>query len=686
VLLLLGAWLWGCATTPRVNGPRIRSFDIEGAEQISASELKDIIVTDGRYDPNTWQADLRRLQRYYQAQGFYNARIVEQSVSASRRQTVRIRVVVEEGKPTRVAHLEISGLGALSPEHQKTVSEGLPLVPGDVFKEAAWDELKDTVALRLRELGYAQALTEGQAVVDVRQDQATLNLRAQTGLRYKFGPMFIATDPRAKVERRRIVEQAEGAVEAGEWYSESRMREAQDRIQSMGVFAAVKVSKGRPDDERGVIPVVVDVREAPFHSVRAGGGFGLEPTRNEIRLLGEYTNRNFFGDLRRLTLSAKLGWAFLPNIYDALFTPSATGRKSGPLAQTRLEFEQPHFVFRYVKFQSAAELERGLEPAYTFFSARFRAGLVWQPFPSLSVIPSYNLEYYGLPEGSPQSVRFLPLGCSSCLLSFLEQRVVWDRRDNPLEPKTGYYAAFAVQEGGGPLASFGYLRMFPDLRGYVTPGDGRLTLAAKVRFGTLIPFWNRGQTSGAPTSPVVARFYSGGADMRGFNSRRLSPMLIVPQTRFYRNGDLDPRADGSVQGEALPIGGNGLFEGSLEARWRAGDKLILALFLDTGFVSENSLSIDAFKQMQYAVGFGIRYPTIVGPIRVDLAYRLNVGPVLPTSPSGPGPYVVYKADGTPVRMDFQGARGCFVGGFSNEGRAGYPEGPCAFHIFIGEAF
>jgi translocation and assembly module TamA len=670
-----------CATTGG-TGPKIRSFDIEGANQVSANEIQDSIVTSDRFDPNTWQADLRRIERFYQSRGYYNAKVVEQSISTGRRNTVRIKLKVDEGKPTTVSHLEISGMGPLPKEHQDTVISDLPLKPGKVFKEDDWSELKETIAFRLRELGYAQAFADGQAIVDIRKDEARLSVRTVPGSRYKFGPMFIATDPRAQVERKRIVEQAEGSVEAGEWYSDSAMKEAQDRIQSMGVFAAVKVSKGPPDDERGVIPVVVDVREAPFHSVRAGGGFGLDPTRNELRVLGEYTHRNFFGDLRRLTLDGKLGWAFLPNIYDALFNVEAQGRKNGPLASIRLEFEQPHFVFRYVRFVSSIEFERGIEPAYTFYSGRFRAGFIWQPRPRLSLVPTYNAEFYELPEGSPQAVRVLPLGCSSCFLQYLEQRIEWDQRDNPLEPKKGYYAGFAIQEGGGPFATYGYLRMFPDLRGYLTPGDGRLTLAAKVRVGTLIPLWTRGQAPGTPpTSPVVNRFYSGGADMRGFNSRRLSPMVIVPQQRFYVNGELQPNAEGVVEGEALPVGGNGLFEGSLEARYRVGDKLVLALFLDTGFVTEGSLRLDGFKQMQYAVGAGIRYPTVIGPIRVDLAYRLNIGPPLPTQQD-----IVYKADGTPVPMTFEGTRGCFVGGFSNAGRAGYPEGPCAFHIFIGEAF
>ena len=42
--------------------------------------------------------------------------------------------------------------------------------------------------------------------------------------------------------------------------------------------------------------------------------------------------------------------------------------------------------------------------------------------------------------------------------------------------------------------------------------------------------------------------------------------------------------------------------------------------IDPGYVTRNML---------FAVGLGARYLTPVGPIRVDLAYRLPIGPPLP---------------------------------------------------------
>ena len=103
--------------------------------------------------------------------------------------------------------------------------------------------------------------------------------------------------------------------------------------------------------------------------------------------------------------------------------------------------------------------------------------------------------------------------------------------------------------------------MLPDARAYLSFGDDdALTLSARLRVGELWP------TSGRPEdSAVVTRFYAGGSvSMRGFADRRLSPLLLAP-------------APGNQNLEiTVPIGGNGLIDGSVEARYSLTAALRLA--------------------------------------------------------------------------------------------------------------
>jgi len=687
--LLLLAFACACATgKPRPDALEVKDLKIEGTDQVSEGDIKAKILTTDTpwwepiwpfdkgpawFDPNAWQADLRRIERFYQAEGYYQAQVVSDAVKPEGQEEVSLVAQVREGEPTRISTVELRGLEQLPEEHQRRVKTELPLTPGEVFREENWEGVKELLQGRLRELGYAEAEVGGEVQVDVETHQAQVDLQVTPGPRYKFGNIFVATDSSPQVAPKRIIEQAQGAVRKGEWYSETALAEAQARVFAMGVFGAVKVNRGAPDREAAMVPVVVDVREAPLRSIRLGGGLGVDAARQEGRLLAEWTNRNIFGGLRRLTVKGRVGYAFLPSLYGV--SRGEEGAKSDVIFDATTEFEQPRFLLRDLRLQASISGEKGLEQAYSFIGGRLRSGVIWQPHPDLSVFPAYNLEVYQLTGevgANEQGIPPITLGClgqtsaagkpCTIRLSYLETTVQWDRRDDKLEPRNGYFAALSVQAGGGPLfGDFTYIRLLPDLRYYQSFGvDQRLTLAGKLRLGTLVPFTNK-QTH-LKQSSIVNRFFSGGgSSMRGFNSQRLSPQVAVDVTR--------PEAG------TVPVGGNSLWESSLEARYRLTESLAVATFLDSGFVGSGSLSlrrVNPFDSgLYHAVGLGLRYLTVVGPVRVDIARRLNIGPPLPVDSDG----YTYPDSGS-----------CFGLGKTKTPYAGAPEGLCTFQLSIGEAF
>jgi outer membrane protein assembly factor BamA len=671
----------GCAHQEAPPGPVVRKLTLQGTKKVSSSTLEDGIATSATgwwwpfarkqyFDPFTWQSDLHRIERIYQAHGYYQAEVVSSQVKQLKN-GVALSAKIDEGSPTLIGSLEIQGLEALEPKQRQRLSAGIGLGKDKVFLEDAWQAAKDSIRQKARDLGYPTVSVEGRALVDVDSRRASLLLLVRLGRRYRFGNIEVESGPGSRIPSAFVWEQVRLAISEDELFSDSALEEAQRRVVGMGVFALARVTTGEPDPSTDRIPIVVQVRDAPLHTLRAGAGVEIDQIRNEARLLLEWSNLDFLGGMRRFKARAELGWAFIPNAYAVFRNQVASGPRNGPIAHLGLELEQPRFLSRpSLRERTSLDIERSLEQSYDALGARLATGVVWQPWSTLSVYGSYNIQGYYLngPPISSASAAPLTLGCTnqglSCfiLLSYLEQIITWDKRDMPLEAHNGFFASLSLQEGGLG-GDFKYLRVLPDLRGYVSIGHSRpLTFSARLRMGELITFGGE--------SAVVTRFFAGGGvSMRGFSDRRLSPLLLAPAP---------PSPGAPPITLSLPIGGNGMLEGSFEIRQQVSSNVILAVFADFGQVTQGLLRPADLSTLLWAVGLGIRYRTAIGPIRVDIARRLQIG----------HPPPLFAIDGTTgaiTQVPYSVNDDCF--GIGGSGRATpVTDSLCVFHIAIGEAF
>ncbi len=678
------ASLLGCASQQKKDSPVVKDVHISGNDEISSREIEKKILTNETgwwpfarkqyFDPVAWQADLRRIERLYVANGFYQAEVVKDEVRHDSQDSVAVEVQVREGKPTHVGKVDFQGLEALPAADREAALKNLPLAPGAVFREEDWAATKRLLADRLRNRGYAKAAAEGRALVDVETQLANLTLIVAPGRRYVFGAIEVDTVPEARVPPHVVWEQVRLAIAEGASFSDSLIEEAQRRVFGMGVFATIKVMAGEADEASGRIAVRVVVREGSFRTLRLGVGARADAIRNEVRLVGDWTNRDFLGGLRKLMVHAELGWAFIPSIYAVVTDEVSSAPRSGPIARLRFDFEQPRFVGRpSLRWRNSLEIDRTLEQTYDGILNRFMTGVGWQARSTLTIFPSYRLEADYL-DGAPinsAATAPLTLGCETtsthCFvwLSYLDGLITWDRRDRLFDPRNGTYVSLDLQGGGGPLGGdFDYVRVLPDLRGYHSFGDhDALTLSARLRWGELRPW------SGNPDdSAVVTRFYAGGSiSMRGFADHRLSPLLLVPPPPGAPDAKI-----------TVPIGGNGLIDASFEARYSLTATLRLAAFVDLGQVTHGPISPGDMVHVLWAVGLGIRLLTPIGPLRVDLARRLPFG-TLPTL------YALDAAGVAVVPVPYVANDSCF-GLFGNNPVTPVTDSMCALHIAIGEAF
>ncbi len=651
-LVALGAagCVRGVGTPPE---PDVANLELRGVTAVDRGELESKLATQAplrrqglagvlvkdrqRFDPDALAVDKRRVEAFYRERGYYGARVTVETREAAPG-LVDVVIKVEEGSPVRVTSVSIQGL---EEAHDAKAAIGtVPLRVGEVFTDSAYDATRDAILAALHSKGWPFADVAHSARVDPDALTAEASYVATTGRRYRFGNVNVSGS--ASIPHALVRDQVGVAIRPGEWWDDSRLAQAQSRVFGLGAFAGVRVVRGAVNEQAGTMNVVVNLREAPFQTLRAGPGLGFEATRWDSHLLFGWQHRNFRGGLRRLSTDVRAGYAWLPS-------PFKTTRQ-GPVALLGTELQQPGAITRYVDASARIELERGVEQAFDFYSERLRLGLPLRIVSRLTLTPSYNIEVYQL---SNYGLSFVPgqlpgtgprlENCrgSVCLLSYLEQRVAWDGRDDPVSTRRGLYGALSVQEGF-MVGSYGYryLRFLPEVRAFypVRPG---MVLAARARIGALVPVGETGEP------PLIARFTAGGPlSMRGYYTRRLSKMVLRG-------------------GEWVPVGGNGLADGSIELRFDIAGALGGALFLDGGSVADASSVPSAWQtaldptRLQWAAGVGLRYETPFGPFRLDVASRL------PTGRGGVFPPVPYTfwPDGTP-----------------------HSEPIVAVHIALGEAF
>jgi outer membrane protein assembly factor BamA len=170
-----------------------------------------------------------------------------------------------------------------------------------------------------------------------------------------------------------------------------------------------------------------------------------------------------------------------------------------------------------------------------------------------------------------------------------------------------------------------------------------------------------GVSGGDPVLQPSKRMYAGGSQsVRGFGENELGPRVLTidPQlirgardttidhqkhTLYSCGGPSDivteavlrscfaQRRDSIADKEFIerPLGGTTLALGSVELRVPVWGPVLVAAFVDGAILGEKSLSEIGNGTGAITPGFGVRYLSPVGPVRVDLGIRPKLTEVLP---------------------------------------------------------
>jgi outer membrane translocation and assembly module TamA len=174
--------------------------------------------------------------------------------------------------------------------------------------------------------------------------------------------------------------------------------------------------------------------------------------------------------------------------------------------------------------------------------------------------------------------------------------VTWtrDTTRERLFPRRGFRTRLAVEWTPPGIGSATHFVRADAGASVHTPLGDEIVLATRLRTGVAAP------AHGAESLIPNKRFFAGGStSMRGFKRRQLGPL------------DDQQRA----------LGGETLLEAAAEIRFPLVGRLKGAVFVDAGQVwSDRTMRP---KELEIAVGPGLIFLTVIGPVRTDLGVRLT---------------------------------------------------------------
>lgn len=606
-------------------GPRRRlvSIRILGSEYFTLPTIrermflqtKSLVLRYGRYSETFRSQDEKAIAALYQSNGFRDVKVTSTVDTNYKGKPNDIGVVfhINQGTQWRVSNLKIEGAVRLdlSPIRDQLYSEaGQPYTDVNVSSDRN----------RILEYYYDHGFQHAAFSYATAQgpDPATIDLTYQIvegPQEFVRGVIVSGLDRTLpSLVNKKIT------VKEGQPISMTRINNDGRRLNDLGIFANVTTAVQDPDGTEQYKYVLYDLDEAAKYSFHVG--FGLEvgqfgQTTNNLSEAGgakgiapivsfDVSRINFLG--RGQTVSLQTRYSTLEQRESLDYT---VPRFLGSLNRTVT------FTVLYDTTQDVQTFSSRREEASVQTSQRFnRASTLLLRF-SYSRVSTANVVIPAL---------VIPIFLQPVRIGMLSASYIQDHRDNPADAHRGFWNTLDAGVAGNFFGSQrNFLRVLARNATYTSLGRN-LVFARQTQIGEILPFNLPADTNPDDIIPLPERFFGGGSvSMRGFGDNQAGPRDIGTANELP--GPVTSTPTG------FPIGGNALFFNTFELRFPLfGPNISGVVFHDMGNIFTNfgdmslayhQSSIQNFNYSVQAPGFGVRYKTPLGPVRVDLAYALN---------------------------------------------------------------
>jgi len=582
-----------------------QSFSDERLAQLMATAGKSLLsllnVGSGHLVDSELQRDVENIRSFYALQGYGQAEVGPPQVVEQGRD-LRLEIPVVEGPRQQVTDLHFEGVEALDVNRLR---ESLPLHPGGPFHPFLLEQTQDALRQAYQDKGYADAQVSAGVTWNPDKTLADVTVRVLEGEQMVLDRVIVRGNQRTESE---VIERTLG-VKPGDPISQTRRLEIERDLYRLGIFSSVHVELSRAGPESAARDLIVRVEEGLPRRVSYSLGVeygSADATSFRPRGGISFLHNNLAG--KAYSLRTDLRASTLDQSFRVLFDQPYVGHYAVPLTYSVFFFNENKDDWDVVRWGGRVEAVKLFEDRRVALAYDYR-------HVETTVDPGFGL--------SDVDREDRPYEISSLIPSFL-----WDRRNDPVLATRGWSTLAQLQWAFPALSTEGdFLKLFVQQTQYVGL-DQFGVLAASLRAGGIEPFrhlpGNDPDLSDAlPNADVFIdeRFFAGGPTTHRAYSR--DDLGILGQTVIQRNTADGPKFPG--------VGGNGLLLLNLEYRFPIAGPFEGVVFYDAGNVWADWRNLD-FRELRQGAGTGFRWLSPIGPLRLDVAWKLDRQPYEDTTP------------------------------------------------------
>jgi outer membrane protein insertion porin family len=580
----------------------IREIKFEGNREFDDSKLKSTIETKqdwwlawltgaGVYKEDVFKNDILLITELYLNNGYINFKISDPKVEITPdKKALIVLVSMTEGDKFYSGQIDFRG-DLL--ESKEELAKRLKMKTGEVFSRGALRQEVFALTDLYADKGYA--FTNVNPLTSINSEKKTIDITFdfEKGEKVYIDRINITgnSKTRDKVLRRQM------RITEGEMYSATGIKKSKQNLMNLGFFeeATIATSKGKEDNK---LNLDVNVKEKATGTFSIGGGYS---SLDGFVGQGSIQQTNLFGYGLKSNASASIGGkssTYSVGLTDPYFLDTKWSL-GGDIYRTERQYVD------YTKRATGADIKGGYQfsdSLNAFLMYRFEKVNIFKESFALQV--NIFKESFALQE---TRIHFPELvTATDSTTSSVTATLSRDTTDYRLDPSTGMTNSLSVEFAGlgGTNRFMRYIgqtsQYFPVLFGSVFLIHGTLGHIMEM---------------GAPI-PIDEKFYLGGiTTIRGYAGRTISPLVLLPQTDAV-TGDPTGFQRAYLGGDTEAVFN---FEYSVPLIKDVGLKGVV--FFDTGN-AVNGLG-NAFSTFLSSYGFGIRWFSPIGPLRLEYGIPLN---------------------------------------------------------------